>query len=744
MSLNSHSNHNYNRGETAVYDDVKTFEHLTMNFHHNPSSIKPTSLTTSSSHQQQQHLHHNGNGTATTSGGAAAGSNMSIAAHRNFLSKIRKSNKLTSIATSIAKQRGLNDPNTIISNPEADTNASANIDRNQPFGFDPFNDNAFLNGGGTIGGAGAAGSASGTRDEEKKTNDGFGSIENHNHQRTPTSSGSQAVAAAQKRLLKHKQHRQQKQQQQQQQLQQQQQQQQRGAGRHHSQQEAIAIEKEQFTDTNQATSSDLWSFPTNNKDSKTRKQKTNNDDWGFQPGGDPFGLNTSLESHSDHDGGGGGKNMEFSAIHMFNDDDPFSIPFVGSGSGGDTLNNAKDTTTKNSFTTSMMTHDNMFNDTFENAFIGTTKVKTTKVKSKNEFSKRDGDVVEQHAKRKHQLQKPPQQQKLEKQLPPIAVVASIHEQLSIIVDDVSSTPSTTVTGSIRVKPIITKSLSPSSNHFCLTLRDEEGNIEHCEAGLERGGGFEEGKSSKNGNGSGNGGPCENITATLPHLALHNNDQVFRISLRKNHQETLEAPIASYTCVPRLRPMPLVRNEELALLFACFGQEHFQWLTIVCCMCFRFVLCVFRVLLCFSYAFQMLRSRVRTTDLICRVAIRVRANPGNPIILSNSALVMVVPPDVVGENVAMSREGGVWNSMTRLLSWQLGDLQPGQTIAIETRFDRLASTNNSSSVPKFPILIRCDGGAIFSGIELKTEYADNNSQPANVKTMESSRILYRKV
>lgn len=78
--------------------------------------------------------------------------------------------------------------------------------------------------------------------------------------------------------------------------------------------------------------------------------------------------------------------------------------------------------------------------------------------------------------------------------------------------------------------------TPSSN-FCLTLRDEEGNLEHCEAQ--------------------EGGACENITSSLTHVALGTNDQVFRVSLR--HQERLEAPIASYTCVPRLRPMPLVRN-----------------------------------------------------------------------------------------------------------------------------------------------------------------------------------------
>ena len=140
---------------------------------------------------------------------------------------------------------------------------------------------------------------------------------------------------------------------------------------------------------------------------------------------------------------------------------------------------------------------------------------------------------------------------------------------------------------------------------------------------------------------------------------------------------------------------------------------------------------------------MLKVRVRATDQVCRVTMRIRANPGNPIVLTKASLAIVVPPDVMGENAMMSREGGVWNSMTRLLSWQLGELEPGHTIEIEAQFDRMVSTHTASA-PKFPILIRCDGGAIFSGIDLSADYADNRSARVHLKPMESSSILYRKV
>ena len=140
---------------------------------------------------------------------------------------------------------------------------------------------------------------------------------------------------------------------------------------------------------------------------------------------------------------------------------------------------------------------------------------------------------------------------------------------------------------------------------------------------------------------------------------------------------------------------------------------------------------------------MLKTKVRLVENKCRVGIRIRANPGNPIILKNVALVMVVPPDVMGDKVRMLEEGGIWDSMKRLLSWNLGVLKPGELVELEVQFERLQSSN-STSTPKFPILMRCDGGAIFSGIELSAVNADPGSQLAHMNILESSRILYRKV
>jgi hypothetical protein len=58
--------------------------------------------------------------------------------------------------------------------------------------------------------------------------------------------------------------------------------------------------------------------------------------------------------------------------------------------------------------------------------------------------------------------------------------------------------------------------------------------------------------------------CKNITASLPHLALDQGDQVYRVSLR--NQERLEAPVVGYSCVSRLKPIPIVSNAPLPHLY----------------------------------------------------------------------------------------------------------------------------------------------------------------------------------
>lgn len=109
----------------------------------------------------------------------------------------------------------------------------------------------------------------------------------------------------------------------------------------------------------------------------------------------------------------------------------------------------------------------------------------------------------------------------------------LQERLSILFDDATGTkdPICKVVGSIYVKPTRRKIHS-----FCLTVRDKRAHVEHWDEQNSR---------------------CRNITAGVPHLALDPGDQVFLISLKRENQHVNK--IVDYTCIPRLRPMPMVRT-----------------------------------------------------------------------------------------------------------------------------------------------------------------------------------------
>jgi hypothetical protein len=126
-----------------------------------------------------------------------------------------------------------------------------------------------------------------------------------------------------------------------------------------------------------------------------------------------------------------------------------------------------------------------------------------------------------------------------------------------------------------------------------------------------------------------------------------------------------------------------------------------------------------------------------------VGIRIRANPNNGYTLTQLAVLLVVPLDVDGEKVTMSRIGGVWDEMKRTVVWTIEKLSPGEIIDIQAQF-RCVDGFVSGLTSKFPVLVRCDGSALFSRIELTTEYTDEESSPVNVHVEQSSRILYRKV
>ena len=66
--------------------------------------------------------------------------------------------------------------------------------------------------------------------------------------------------------------------------------------------------------------------------------------------------------------------------------------------------------------------------------------------------------------------------------------------------------------------------------------------------------------------------------------------------------------------------------------------------------------------------------------------------------------MSVPPDVNGESMKMSLQGGVWDPMRRVVIWCSQLVKSGETIEFQLQFDY---TSVNDQLPRFPVLVRCD-------------------------------------
>ena len=152
---------------------------------------------------------------------------------------------------------------------------------------------------------------------------------------------------------------------------------------------------------------------------------------------------------------------------------------------------------------------------------------------------------------------------------------------------------------------------------------------------------------------------------------------------------------------------------------------------------------------------MVKTKVHRKDNTCRVGIRIRANPQNASALTDAAVLMVVPFDMDGESVTMSRDGAVWDAMKRTLAWPISQLIPGETLDIQAQFKCLPEPiegsylddlgTNTPSGGSFPVLASCNGNTTFSKIDVNTDYSseDGSSSPVELEIKRSSTVLYRK-
>jgi hypothetical protein len=140
--------------------------------------------------------------------------------------------------------------------------------------------------------------------------------------------------------------------------------------------------------------------------------------------------------------------------------------------------------------------------------------------------------------------------------------------------------------------------------------------------------------------------------------------------------------------------------------------------------------------------QLLKSKIQQEETTCRLGIRIRANPSNSRVLTQMAIMIVVPPDLNGYSVQMSRKGGQWEDMKRTLSWTLDRLAPGDSIDIQAVF---ANVQNGNPVERrFPILLQCHGDELFSKVEARGNTVEEPSRPLKLDIAQETTVLFRKV
>ncbi|CAB9504998.1 expressed unknown protein [Seminavis robusta] len=255
------------------------------------------------------------------------------------------------------------------------------------------------------------------------------------------------------------------------------------------------------------------------------------------------------------------------------------------------------------------------------------------------------------------------------------VRVSIREEFSTIYDDAGSTPSCCLEGSIYVQPL---SISfDTQKQFSLVVKDSHGYVENLQS-------------------------VQTVSTNISTPAhREGGETVFRVKLPKQ-SSAVEVPVASYTCNPQLRPIPM-----------------------------------------------LVKSRVQVTDDVSRVGFKVRANPSNTEPLNQMVILVAVPPFVQGETVKMSRKGGIWDEMKRTICWTIDKLEPGEVLEIQAQFQSGNLQNLAQVDLQFPVLVRADVPRLFSGIGIATRYddeagAEKKEEPIQHALSQCTRILHRKV
>ena len=140
--------------------------------------------------------------------------------------------------------------------------------------------------------------------------------------------------------------------------------------------------------------------------------------------------------------------------------------------------------------------------------------------------------------------------------------------------------------------------------------------------------------------------------------------------------------------------------------------------------------------------QLLKTKVHQEESSCKLGIRLRANPRNSRPLTKICVIVVVPPDLNGYSVQMTRKGGKWDDMKRTLTWIFDGLAPGESIDIQAVF---ANVQDGQAIERrFPIMLQCHGDELFSKVQVHAYKILEASRPLRVDLTPRATIIFRKV
>lgn len=229
----------------------------------------------------------------------------------------------------------------------------------------------------------------------------------------------------------------------------------------------------------------------------------------------------------------------------------------------------------------------------------------------------------------------------------IPIHISLQEQMSAVYDSVpNSSPAMDMKGSIHIKP----SAIMGGHTFYISLKDTERHVKQVTSF------FDIAKEV-----------TDHSKENDPFVKTHQEqgDRIFKVSIPANVEcfGTKPVNVIKYIGSEYLRPIPLLVN-----------------------------------------------VKVRVVGDICRVGVKIRSNPIHTHNLENLVILIAVPPDVSGESAKMSRQGGVWDPIKRVIVYKYEKIECGETVDLQMQFNHVPSMRKdgqNAMLPRFPVLVRCN-------------------------------------